>query len=58
MPAAAPLTSPAAPLTFPAEIVNSAGRVYTSFRLGASPVRPGAPVYRTVTKTDISNWTF
>jgi hypothetical protein len=58
MPAAAPTTAATTPLTFPLAMLDGTGRVYTSFQLGATPVRPGAPVYRTVTKTNISSWTF
>lgn len=54
----APTGAAAAPLTFPLAILDGTGRVYTSFQLGVVPVRPGAPTYRTLTKTSITAWSF
>jgi hypothetical protein len=56
--APAATSAAAAPLTFPLQLIGPGGRVYTSFQLPTAPWHLGSPTYRTVTKTNISSWTF
>jgi hypothetical protein len=52
------MAAAASPLTFPIAILDGTGRVYTSLQLGTTPVRPNAAAVRTLTKTNISVWSF
>jgi len=57
---AAPATNAAAgaPLTFPLNMIDGTGRVYTAFQLPSTPWSLGTPARRPVVKTTATSWTF
>jgi hypothetical protein len=48
----------ATPLTFPLNMIDGTGRVYTSFQLPSTPWNLGTPARRPVVKTTATSWTF